>query len=463
MHEPLDADVAVLTSRFSLDRDGGYAVAILSRLVALQRAGVSRPLLLSLDAGSPQTHVRAGADAAGRGLDEGTVVMRNLFDEAILDQAWLFARAGEGGRTPGIAYREVRDADGRRILSLPVIDNPSRWHLSDAHIVVHHVDGDRVIPGFGALYVAWLSSVAEELRTAAGDEERRLVVICESRQVGEVLAQWSDPRVRIVHTVHNSHLARPDDSASPVRDEGWRRWLDALDRFDLVLWPTRAQSREVSARFPHRVRFASVPSAILHPAPRRPAPGRSRDVAIMACRLVEQKRVDLAIEIWAEVVRRRPSARLDIYGHGPLRDRLAELIRARGLGDSVRLCGYSDDVGSAMQKARIFLSTSAFEGQGLAIVEALAAGLPVVSFDVRYGPAEMIGDGGILVPAGDVPAAAAAIVSMLEDDDRWARASEGARSAAARFLPGVVGARLREEIDEVLTHPASRLRSVAQT
>ncbi|MCC4250350.1 MULTISPECIES: glycosyltransferase [Microbacterium] len=457
-----DADVVVLTSRFAPEKDGGYAVAVMSRLLAVQRAGASPPLLLTLDAGPPHDREHAAAFAIESGMPSESFTMRNLFDEALRDPRWLSASARPGEPTPGLAYRQLRDDQGTPVLSLPVINDPSGWYLSEANVVIHDGDRDLVLSGFGELYVAWLSHVAEGLRAAAGDDERQLVVICESRQVGEVLHRWRDPRVRIVHTVHNSHLASPFDRSAPLRDDGWRRWLEGMDNFDLVVWPTHAQRSEVDQRFPHRVPFASVPSAILPRPSRRAAPRRSADVVIMACRLVDQKRVDLAVRAWEEVVRLRPRARLDVYGNGPLRDRLAALIRERGLERAVRLRGHSDDVRTAMEQARAFLSTSAFEGQGLAIIEAMSAGLPVVSFDVRYGPAEIIGDGGILVAPDDVSGIARAIVALLEDDDRWEHASAHARRAAARFAPEVVGRHLLSELDAVLAVPASRLCALAE-
>lgn len=456
-----DADVVVLTSRYAPHLDGGYAIAVLSRLLALKRAGVRSPVLLTLDVATPRDLERAVAHASAAGLSRGSFTMRNLFDEVLRDQGWLRARALPGGRTPGVTYRELRDERGALVVSLPVITDGSPWHLTDANVVVHGDQGDMVLPGFAALYVAWLGHVADSLRSAAGDQDRRLVVFCEARQIGETLGEWVDPRVRIVHTVHNSHLARPFSRAAPVRDEGWRRWLENLDCFDLVVWPTVAQAAEVDERFPHRVRFASVPSAIVPRRPARASARRAGDTVVMACRLVEQKRVDLAVLAWEKVIRQRPDARLDVYGHGPLRERLAAMIRERGLEGAVRLRGHDADVRAAIEKSRVFLSTSDFEGQGLAIIEALSAGIPVVSFDVRYGPAEVIGDGGILVPPGDVSRLSAAILSLLDDDQRWDQTSERARRAAARFTPEVVGAQLRREIDAVLAAPASRLCSLA--
>ena len=140
MTGPLDADVVVLTSRFAPDRDGGYAVAVLSRLLALHSAGVRHPLLLTLDVGSPRDRERAVAYAHAHGVPAGSFTMRNLFDEAVRDPRRLRAQARPGGRTPGVAYRELRDDHGALVVSLPVVADAA-WHLSEANVVIHGGEG----------------------------------------------------------------------------------------------------------------------------------------------------------------------------------------------------------------------------------------------------------------------------------------------------------------------------------
>jgi len=76
---------------------------------------------------------------------------------------------------------------------------------------------------------------------------------------------------------------------------------------------------------------------------------------------------------------------------------------------------------------------------------------------VRYGPAEVIGDGGILVSPGDLSGLSTAILSLLQDEEQWDRTSGRARLAATRFTPDRVGVQLRRELDAVLAGPASRL------
>ncbi|MGA7147717.1 MAG: glycosyltransferase, partial [Microbacterium sp.] len=409
-----DADYVLLGSRVALGLDGGFAVAVPRRLRLLTEAGAVDPLLLSVDGAPPEVHAGQRREFVDAGLLERAASARNLFDDIVSDPSWLWP-LGEpaGDPVPGLEYRAVTDAAARPLVSLPVLPNDPEWHLSDMPVVLHAPDGDRWLRGFRALYIAWLSRIAEERRAVAGDLDRLFVVIVESRQIGETLVGWNDPRVRLVHTVHNSHLPAPhDDPGAPVTGL-WRRWLATADRYDAVLWPTRAQRDEVAVRFGDPGTFHVVPSTI--DLGDEPPGAASRDgrTVVMLNRLADQKRVDLAVRAWARVAEAMPAARLDVYGEGPLRAELEGLIEELGLSGSVRLCGPTDQRDAVFDRAALFLVSTAFEGQGLAIAEALARGLPVVSFDARYGPRDAISDAGVLVAPGDVDGLADAVIALL--------------------------------------------------
>ena len=455
-----DADYVVLGSRVALGLDGGFAIAVPARLRLLEAAGAREPLLLSLDGAPSEVREAQRREFVDRGLVPSADRLRNLFDEISADPAWLSAAGEPGVATPGVEYRTVTDAAGKPILSLPVLQGDPEWHLSDAAVVVHAPDGDRVLHGFAELYIAWLARIADERRSAAGNDERVFVVICESRQIGELLARWDDPRVRIVHTVHNSHLPAPyDDPDAPITGL-WQRWLGLLDRFDAVLWPTALQRDDVVARFGAHPGFV-VPSPVELGA--EPVDAASRDPrrVVMVNRLADQKRVDRAIEAWPRVVARVPDARLEIYGDGPLRAELQALIHQLGLIESVHLHGHTDDRDATFDSAALMLVSTAFEGQGLAIAEALARGLPVVSFDVRYGPRDVIGDGGVLVAPGDVDALADAVFGLLLDDERRAAMSRASRRAAFALTPDAVRVVLVDALRTVVERPSRRRRSDA--
>lgn len=454
-----DADYVVLGSRIALGLDGGFAVAVPARLRLLEAAGAREPLMLSVDGQPPEVHAaQRQAFVDGGHVPEASRV-RNLFDELLAGGDWLSRVGTPGGPTPGVAYRTVRDAADRPVVSLPVFENDPEWHLRDANVVVHTPDGDRVLRGFRGLYIAWLEAIADSRRLAAGDPDRLFVVVCESRQIGEALVDWDDPRVRLVHTVHNSHLPAPhDDPAAPVTGL-WERWLRTLDAYDAVVWPTAAQRDDVAQRFGDPGTFHVVPNTI--ELGDEPAPTASRDPhrVVMLNRLAPQKRVDLAVQAWPAVVAAVPDAHLDVYGDGPLRDELQALIDRLGVGGSVTLHGATAERDAVFDRSSVFLTSTAFEGQGLSIAEALARGLPVVSTDARYGPREAVGDAGLLVPPGDVEALSGALIALLQDDARRAELAGHAREAAEAFTPEAVRPALVAALRAAVEHPSRRARS----
>ena len=443
------AHYLLLSSRLIPGLDGGYTVATLGHARLLEAAGAEKPLLLTVDPGTPDDHAEHRREFVARGDAASVDRFRNLFDDALADPTWVRAAAVAGEPTPGVEYRTVTDAAGTALVSIPVIAGDPDWHLTDAAVVVH---GAGILHGFGGLYRAWLTHIAADLRAA--DPERVVVVVCESRQLGELIAEWDDPGVRIVHMIHNSHLEPPyDDPAGPMNGL-WSRWFEKVDAFDAVLWPTEAQRADVAQRFGDRSTFAVVPNPVEQIGRRDAATDPHR--VVMLNRLAVQKRVDRAIHAWARVVAERPQAQLDIYGDGPERAALQRLIEELGLAASVRLHGHVDDRDLIFDTAALMLVSTAYEGQGLSIAEALVRGVPVVSFDVRYGPRETIGTAGALVPPADVDALAAAVLEVLGDEALRARLSAAAIEQGARLDPEQVKSALAAAISSAVARPSQR-------
>lgn len=131
-------------------------------------------------------------------------------------------------------------------------------------------------------------------------------------------------------------------------------------------------------------------------------------------RLFAQKDFPTLIRAFAQVRQMRP-ARLMILGSGPEEPRLIALVRELGLEEDVAMPGFVNNPYAYMAQATVFVLSSAWEGLGNVLVEAMAVGTPVVATNCECGPEEILDGGkyGLLTPVGDSKAMAEAILSVL--------------------------------------------------
>jgi GalNAc-alpha-(1->4)-GalNAc-alpha-(1->3)-diNAcBac-PP-undecaprenol alpha-1,4-N-acetyl-D-galactosaminyltransferase len=151
-------------------------------------------------------------------------------------------------------------------------------------------------------------------------------------------------------------------------------------------------------------------------------------------RLVPQKRFDLLIEAFQHVAKESDCSLL-ILGEGPLRGELEGLVENLGLTNRVSMPGAIPKPWDLLRHSRMVVVSSEVESFGLVLVEAMACGVPVVSFDCPNGPRGIIRDGidGFLVPPLDVSALARAMKKLLTDDDLHKSMSARCREVRARY------------------------------
>jgi glycosyltransferase involved in cell wall biosynthesis len=150
-------------------------------------------------------------------------------------------------------------------------------------------------------------------------------------------------------------------------------------------------------------------------------------IAMVAC-LREEKRIDVLIAAAPYVLARHPAAEFWIVGDGACREQLVALARQTGVFGRFRFLGHRDDVPALLSDADVFVLPSRSEAFPNSVIEAMAAGLPVVATTVGGIP-ELVSDGhnGRLVPTGDAPALARALVDLLDEPARAAELGQAAR------------------------------------
>lgn len=192
----------------------------------------------------------------------------------------------------------------------------------------------------------------------------------------------------------------------------------------------------------------TVVETIPHPVPWKLGEASSLDskIAIAAGRFVERKGFPRLIEAFEPVAKEHPDWQLHVYGTGDQERLIEREITERGLGDHVILKGHTDQLGKALAGASMFVSGAFAEGFPTAMVEAMSYGLPVVSFDIPRGPADLVVDGenGRLLPDGDLAGYTAALLEIVGDDELRRRMGARAHETAREYEIDAIAARWEE-------------------
>ncbi len=178
-------------------------------------------------------------------------------------------------------------------------------------------------------------------------------------------------------------------------------------------------------------------------------------IILAASRLVPQKDLPMLFESFRQL-RSQRAARLLILGEGELRGPMEELAQELGIADDVDFLGFMINAPAYMKRCTVFALSSKYEGLPVALIEAMACGVPVVSTDCRSGPGEIITHerDGLLVPVGDAAAMAGAFKTLLDDPGLRERIGRAAQKRASEFAVE----NLLPQYEELLERAAGRLR-----
>ncbi len=259
------------------------------------------------------------------------------------------------------------------------------------------------------------------------------------------------PHQRVVLAVH-FQTSQADEWAhkhkikrAGLRFRAIRRYeRQVISRVDRLMYVSQSARNGILSWLPGA---AAVPSAVISNfvSPVHPEPGQEPlgDLVTVGS-LLPAKNHRFLLEVLAEASRAGRSLTLDVFGEGPLRRELLRQARRLGLDGQLRLRGFRPDVRDFLPRYRAYVHASYLDSQSLAIIEAMAAGLPVVAGAVG-GISELCDDG---VEARfwslDQPARAAAIlISLLDCEPTRLKAARAARERFHRdFDAAVVAPRL---------------------
>lgn len=316
------------------------------------------------------------------------------------------------------------------VLSMGSVEDPLYQHLLQRGVAIHVEPDCRL----------WrLSSYLRMARAVRRIKPDVLHLHLTYATIIGAVAGWL-ARCPVVASIHNTHT---------VLDVGMRgKVLRLLETTAVRLFVDRVIFVGSVTSDANRHRFGSVPMVtidnVVEPADPRLAERRAElrasleagpdDVVVLSTgRLHPTKNIGNLLRAFVTVHRRYPRTRLWICGAGPLAGELADQADALCLGDGVRFLGGRDDVAALLQAADIFALSSDVEGLPLALLEAMAAGLPVVVTAVGSVPAYVDGGAGLIVPPRQVDDLTAALLTMVGDAALRQRTGEAARNRARAF------------------------------
>ena len=354
--------------------------------------------------------------------------------------AQAFRRAGHAVTVVAPRYPGVLDSE-EGVLRVPGLRAPT-----------HHA---YVLP------MAWWSGVASAVAALQLDVFHAQHPLL----LGGAAARWARrskrPLVFTYHTHYDRYAHYVPGPSRLVARLAIRQAAAFADRADLVIAPGPAVVRTLRAQGV-RTRIAIVPTgvplAVNSAVPRRMACRHAlgldagEPLCLSVGRLAKEKNQAFLLSAFVHVLRDLPSARLVLVGEGDDRPRLERLAHSLGIRGCVRFVGAvpHEAVGDHYQAADLFLFPSTSETQGIVVLEALAAGLPVVAV-TSDAAADLLGDGqgGILTPEDPV-AFAGSVVDLWGQPQRRQGMAEAGRRIAARYAPDACAATMLGLYEELV-------------
>lgn len=246
------------------------------------------------------------------------------------------------------------------------------------------------------------------------------VLICTSEMLAPICAlAVVGTKCRYVAWLHANI-----DVTGEYRLQGMCRKIAAKTAKQLVVL-----TQEMRERYAERFHLSGI-QAIGNPVDERlmaPATYAAQSRRILSVgRLVYAKNYEMLIDVADIVLKKHTDWSWDIYGDGRLRDALQTRIEEAGLAGRLRLMGAVDDIYDRYGEYAFLVMTSRYEGFPMVLLEGMARGLPLVSYDISTGPKYIIthGENGFLVSDMSAKGMAEAVEKLIENEDKRRAMSE---------------------------------------
>lgn len=241
-------------------------------------------------------------------------------------------------------------------------------------------------------------------------------IIDKNRIYYQPLMKLNLPNVTVTTCIHAMHTRNHINTMNSAINRNYRDVLEDIEKPEAIIVLTKQQKRDIEERFGLAENVRVIPHTISLLPEKVRWQERNPLKVVALSRYSEEKRLDQMIEIFAQVVERMPTATLEIYGFGAEKAKLLKKIKELEMSRHIFLKNYVSDISDVYDSAALSLLTSRTEAFSLVTMESLAHGCPVISYDIKYGPSDMIveGENGFLIPLDEQEQFADKIVELLK-------------------------------------------------
>lgn len=324
-----------------------------------------------------------------------------------------------------------------RLCFRQVVDSGSGNVLAEMHL---GLDGNLKIERnlLGSNRIAVFDEFGKEIKFGSDEEFLAFLIefVCKQEEAKPVVIidgfHWSDVARHVEKHVadvilvsHNSHLELSNKGNKPVPavyDKFfYHRVFKEWERYAALIILTEEQRKDILKDYPDIGNIFVIPNCI--PDSRLPEKlglaEKSKHKVVCVTRLSFEKNLRDLIYAFSQVASRKKDAVLEIYGDGEEKESLLRVVKRLKLENNVFFKGYALDVNKVYQSALVSVLTSESEGLPLALLESMVNGVPVISYDCKYGPSESVSDGedGFLLTPGDLKGLADRQVYALNHPD----------------------------------------------
>jgi glycosyltransferase involved in cell wall biosynthesis len=263
------------------------------------------------------------------------------------------------------------------------------------------------------------------------------VLVSDARAMDPIMLNVKIEKAIKIWRLHSNHVGAPHDINGEIADTVSTA-INAIDELDVALVLTEQQRIDIEERFGKKNNIKVIPHYMENFIDTGwfNSINKNESLAVVVGRFSGIKRIDHTIMAFRKVVDRLPEAKLELWGYGNEEKNLRKLIRKEGLDNNVTIKGFTHNPSSVYEQALFSILASKSEGFSLGILESMASGASVVSYDINYGPRDLInhGETGWIVENGDVNQLAEKMIWMfMNKKDAIKMGKKAAKSVKERF------------------------------